>query len=125
MNKTLIYITFIALVALALAGTVLIILVVPQHFGSFTGFIVVLIGLAGSFAATVSSLERTKQEVQNIKTETSAKLDVVQRQTNGTLSKLIETVEEKDDIIKRKDRRIADLEASLLNKPKKGILEHD
>lgn len=116
MNRTLIFITFVSLVALALAGTVLILLVIPEQFGTFTGFLLVLLGLAASFATTVSALERTKQEVQNVKEETSAKLDVVQRQTNGTLTKLISNLAEKEHIIRNKDRRIADLEAALIVK---------
>jgi hypothetical protein len=100
---------------LALIGTFLLLIIAPQQFGTFTGFIIVLLGTAASFAATVSSLEKTKSEVR----DTSEKLDVVQKQTNGTLSKLIAMNANKEIIIQHKDRRIADLEAALLKQVEK------
>lgn len=121
MNKTLIYVTFLVLVVLALIGSTLIIILTPNQFSTFTGFIVVLLGIATTFATTVAALEKTKREVQNVKHETSTKLDVVQKQTNGTLTKLIETNTEKDALLAEKDRQIAELEAALLNAPVKGI----
>lgn len=114
MNKTVVFITYSTLAALGLIGAVIVILVSPNQFGSFTGYLVVLLGLVTTAAATFWSLGKAKEELANVKEETSTKLDVVQKQTNGTLTKLISMNAEKDTIIKHKDRRIADLEAALL-----------
>jgi len=89
MNRTVVFITFAVLVVLALVEAFVLLIFAPQHFTTLTGFILVLLGLASTFAATVWSLGKNKQELQNVKEETSQKLDVVQKQTNGTLTKLI------------------------------------
>lgn len=115
--------TYAVLVALGLIGTVLLLIVAPQHFGTFTGFVVVLLGLAATTAANFWGLGKAKEQIAEVRYETSEKLDVVQKQTNGTLTKLTEKLEEKNNIITSKDRRIADLEAALLYTPKKGILD--
>lgn len=123
MNKTVIVITYATLVALGLIGTVLLLIVAPQHFGTFTGFVVVLLGLTATTTANFWQLGKAKEQIAEVREETSAKLDVVQRQTNGTLTKLTDKVEEKNAIIARQTRRIADLETALLHEPKRGILE--
>lgn len=91
MNKTVIFITFAILVLLALIEAMVLLIFAPQHFSTLTSFIIVLLGLASTFAATVYQLGKQKEEVNNLKEETSTKLDVVQKQTNGTLTKLIDT----------------------------------
>jgi hypothetical protein len=123
MNKTVVYVTFACLVALGIVGTLLLLFIAPQHFGTFTGFLIVLFGVATTAAANFWQLGKAKEELQNVKTETSTKLDVVQRQTNGTLSKLIADLNEANELLRRKDRAINDLEASLLNRPKRGLGE--
>lgn len=91
MNKTVIFITFSVLVLLALIESLVLLIFAPQHFSTLTSFIIVLLGLAATFAATVHGMSKQKEEVANLKVETSEKLDVVQKQTNGTLTKLIDT----------------------------------
>lgn len=91
MNKTVIFITFAVLVLLALVEALVLLIFAPQHFSTLTSFIIVLLSVASTFAATVYQLGKQKDEIVNIKEETSTKLDVVQKQTNGTLTKLIDT----------------------------------
>lgn len=123
MNKTVIFVVFSALIALTLVETLLVLFVVPDHFASFSGFMLVLLGIASGFAATVWGMKQQKDEIQVVKEETSAKLDVVQRQTNGTLTKLTDALEEKNEVIRAKDRLIMDLENALLYAPKKGKVD--
>lgn len=113
MNKTVVFVMFTILIVLALVETLLILLFSPEHFTTFSGFIVVLIGLASGFAATVWSMKQQKEEIQNVKTETSEKLDVVQRQTNGTLTRLIEQSDAKTLIIHHKDSELAKRDAEI------------
>lgn len=122
MNKTVIFIVFAALVALTLIETVVILVFAPDHFVSFSGFVVVALGLASTFAATVWQLGKQQQQIKDVKVSTDAKLDVVQRQTNGTLSGLLDKVEEKNDEIARLKRRNLELENAVLHRPKKGKL---
>lgn len=89
MNKTIVFVTFAVLVFLALVEALVLLIFAPEHFSTLTSYILLLLGLASTFAATVWSLGTNKKELENVKKETSAKLDVVQRQTNGTLTKLI------------------------------------
>lgn len=116
MNKTVIYIGFISLIALSLIEALVLLWFAPEHFATFTSYIAIALGLATTFAVTLWQLKQHRDD-------TNAKLDVVQKQTNGTLSKAFELIEEKNDTIRKKDRRIADLEASLLHRPKKGSIE--
>lgn len=113
MNKTVVFVVFTILIVLALIETLIILLFSPEHFTTFSGFIVVLIGLASGFAATVWSMKQQKDEIQNVKQETSEKLDVVQRQTNGTLTRLIEQGDAKTLIIHHKDSEIAKRDAEI------------
>lgn len=113
MNKTVVFVMFTILIVLALIETLLILIFSPEHFTTFSGFIVVLIGLASGFAATVWSMKQQKEEIQNVKHETSEKLDVVQRQTNGTLTRLIEQGDAKTLIIHHKDSEIAKRDAEI------------
>lgn len=123
MNRTVVFITFAVLVLLALIEAFVLLIFAPQHFSTLTGFILVLLGLASTFAATVWSLGKNKQELANVKEETSAKLDVVQRQTNGTLTKLIsrnnELAEENRSIVAENTQ----LRVMLNLPPKEGIAQ--
>lgn len=119
MNKTVIFITFAVLVFLALIEVLVILLFAPEHFNTLTSYILILLGLASTFAATVWSLGKNKQELENVKTETSQKLDVVQRQTNGTLTKLITRNTELAQDNREKDTEIAELRIMLGLPPKK------
>lgn len=113
MNKTTVYVVFAALVALAIIESLVILTIAPVHFPTFSGFIVVLLGLATTFAATVWAFTKQGQKIEDVKVETSAKLDVVQKQTNGTLTRLIGDNEEKSKIIQDRDAEIAQLRAML------------
>lgn len=116
MNKNLLIITYAVLVAIALIGTLLLLVVAPEHFGTFTGFVLVLLGLVVTTAANFWSLGKAKQEIRDVKEETSTKLDVVQKQTNGTLTKLIRRNHELADQNRKKEAENAELRA-MLNMP--------
>lgn len=116
MNKTVIYVTFVILICLALIEAMVLLLFAPEHFSTLTSFVIILLGLASTFAATVWSLGKNNKEIEKVKEETSAKLDVVQRQTNGTLTRLIEqgdektlVIHEQKDQLSKKDAEIAEL----------------
>lgn len=109
MNKTVIFMAYTALAALGLAGSVIILLVSPGQFGAFTGYLVVLLGLVTTTAVTFWGLNKAKDQIN----EQSEKLDVVQRQTNGTLSRLIETNDAKTLIIHHKDSELAQRDAEI------------
>lgn len=117
MNKTVTFIAFVILTAIALAGEVLVLLFVPERFATFTQNIIVLLGLASAFAITVNSLTKQKQEITSLKEDTNTKLDVVQRQTNGTLTTLINRNHELSDQSRHKDEEIAALKARLMHDP--------
>lgn len=119
MNKTVIFITFAVLVFLALIEALVLLLFAPEHFNTLTSYILILLGLASTFAATVWSLGKNKQELENVKSETSQKLDVVQRQTNGTLTKLITRNNELAEENREKEAENVQLRIMLGLPPKK------
>lgn len=106
MNKTVIYIGFIALIALSLIEALVLLWFAPEHFATFTAYIAVTLGVASTFAVTIWQLKQHRDE-------TSAKLDVVQRQTNGTLTRLIEQGDEKTLIIHHKDSELRKRDAEI------------
>jgi hypothetical protein len=120
MNRTVVFVTFAMLIVLGMAGTVLLLIIAPQHFGTFTGFLIVLLGVATTAAANIWQLGKAKEALAEVKTETSAKLDVVQRQTNGTLTRLVDENARKDDTIRKQAKQIFELESALLNAVKRG-----
>jgi hypothetical protein len=127
MNKTLVFIIFSILVALALLEALVLLIVSPDQFGVYSGFIIVMLGLASGFAATVYSLGKQKQEIESVRTEAEAvrveansKLDVVQRQTNGTLTKLIDRNHALAEENREKDAIIAQYVAMGIHPPMKG-----
>lgn len=115
MNKTVIYIGFISLIALSLVEALVLLWFAPEHFATFTSYIAISLGLATTFAVTLWQLKQHRDE-------TSAKLDVVQKQTNGTLSRAFELIEEKNAEIERLKRAKQDLENAVMHKPRKGTL---
>lgn len=128
MNKTMVYLAFIALIVIGLLGALLLLFIAPEHFGTFTGFILVLIGLATTFAGTLWSMGKTKeavaeakQHIEELKVDANTKLDVVQKQTNGTLTRLVEDNKKLSEEKAALQRRNAELEAALVHTPKRGI----
>lgn len=77
MNKTVVFITFGALAALGLTGTLILQIVRPEASAIFTSFVIQTLGLASVAAATFYGLGKAND-----------KLDTVQQQTNGNLSRL-------------------------------------
>lgn len=120
MNKTVVFVVFAILVVLAFVEGMVLLLFAPEQFGQLTSFILVLLGLASTFAATVWSLGKNKQELENVKVETSEKLDVVQRQTNGTLTKLISRNNELAEKNRYFETENAQLRVMLALPPKEG-----
>lgn len=106
MNKTVIYIGFIALIALSLIEALVLLWFAPEHFATFTAYIAVTLGVASTFAVTIWQLKQHRDE-------TTAKLDVVQKQTNGTLTRLIEQSDAKTLIIHHKDSELRKRDAEI------------
>lgn len=75
MNKTVIFITFVALAAVGLAGSVLLLIIRPESVSSFTTLLITVLGLATTAAGTFAALGKQGKEIETIK-----------RQTNGTLT---------------------------------------
>lgn len=79
MNKTVVFVTFSALAALGILGAVYLLVERPDASATFTNLLVLVLGLVISAAGTFYGLGRVNE-----------KLDTVQKQTNGTLSALME-----------------------------------
>lgn len=79
MNKTVIFVTFAALAALGLVAGAYLLVERPDASATFTNLLVVVLGLVISAAGTFYGLGRVNE-----------KLDKVQKQTNGTLTALME-----------------------------------
>ncbi|MDR2294519.1 MAG: hypothetical protein LBE05_04880 [Microbacterium sp.] len=76
MNKTATFITFAALAALAVIGIVVLLILAPSSAEAFGAFVVQLLGIIVVGASTIYALGQT-----------NAKLDRVEAQTNGNLSR--------------------------------------
>ena len=90
-NPLIVFMTIAGLVALGLIGATLIILIRPDANATFTNTFVLIIGIAISFAGTVG-----------VVTPIARRVKVVEKQTNGTLSK-------KDEEIKKLQMLVTDL----------------
>lgn len=75
-NPVIVFMTIAGLVGLGLIGSTLIILIRPEATATFTNTFVLIIGIAISFAGTVGVVAPIARRVK-----------VVEKQTNGTLSK--------------------------------------
>lgn len=120
MNKTVVFTVFAVLIVLGLIEGMILLLFAPEQFGQLTSYTLILLGLASTFAATVWALGKNKQELENVKSETSTKLDVVQRQTNGTLTKLIDRNRELAELKRILEAENVELRVMLGMPPKKG-----
>lgn len=110
MNKTVVFVTFAVLAALAIIGVVILLLYKTDTISAYSGFIVNLLGIVTLAAGTFAVLGKTNQKVEKI-----------ERQTNGTLSKLLEETETKTETIRILERKNAELEASQKHKPRKAV----
>lgn len=99
MNKTLLFITFAVLAALGIAGSVLLLIVTPDGYDRFTSFVLQILGLTTVAAGTFAAL--------NIQ---GKKLEVVRKQTNGTLIGLLQTISKKDAELAAYKARFGELE---------------
>lgn len=76
MNKTVIYIVFAILASLGILGTVALLIYRPDASATFTAFVVQILGIAVVAAGTFYGFGKTNE-----------KLEEVQKQTNGNLSR--------------------------------------
>ena len=90
-SPLIVFITIASLVGLGLIGATLIILIRPDATATFTNTFILIIGIAISFAGTVGIVSPIAKRVK-----------VVEKQTNGTLSR-------KDDEIKTLRLQITNL----------------
>lgn len=90
MNKTVMFVTFSCLAALAISGSVVLAIVKPEANGNYIGFAFQILGLVTVAAGTFYGLGKANE-----------KLEVVRKQTNGTLTGLLRTISEKDAEIAR------------------------
>lgn len=76
MNKTAIYIVFAVLASLGILGTVALLILRPDASATFTAFVVQILGIAVVAAGTFYGFGKTNE-----------KLEEVQKQTNGNLTR--------------------------------------
>lgn len=76
MNKTAVFITFAALAGLGLVGSLVLLIHRPDATATFTAFVMQTLGLVAVAAGTFYGLGKANE-----------KLEVVQAQTNGNLSR--------------------------------------
>ena len=88
MNKTAAVVGFLVLAALGVIGVVVILIVAPTSAGVLTSFILTVLAVATT--SVVLFYNQGKQGEQ---------IEIVKRQTNGTLSALSEAIERKDALI--------------------------
>ena len=79
------FITFAVLAGLAIVGVVILLLFRPEASATFTAFVITLLALVTTAAGTFYGLKKANE-----------KLEVVKTQTNGTLSNLLQLIENKD-----------------------------
>lgn len=78
-SATVAFVTIACLVGLAIAGSVFIILIRPDASATFSNTIIIMIGIAISFAGTLGIIAPVARRVKT-----------VEKQTNGTLSVLLQ-----------------------------------
>ena len=82
MNKTAVFITFAALAAIGIVGSVVLQLFRPDASASFTNLLVTVLGLSATAAGTFYGLGKANERIENA----NEKIETVVKQTNGTLS---------------------------------------
>lgn len=99
MNKTVVFVTFACLALVGLVGAVLLLMFKAEVYDSFVALILQILGLVTVAAGTFAALGNQ-----------ASKLEVVKKQTNGTLSAMMEKINEKDAVNATLHARIAELE---------------
>lgn len=108
MNRTVIFIAFVGLAATGLIGSVILLLFRPDASATFIAFVLQIMGLATVAATTFYGLGKVNEKVE-----------VVQKQTNGTLSRLLEQREQDTTAIRVLSEEKAALEAALKHPSRK------
>lgn len=85
-SPTVAFVTIASLVGLAIAGATVVILIRPDATATFSNTIIVVIGIAVSFAGTVGIMAPLARKTSRV----AKTVDKVQNQTNGTLTRLLE-----------------------------------
>ena len=101
MNRTVVFLAFATLAALGIIGATAILLLRPDATATLTGFIVQILGLASVAAVTFYGLGKANE-----------KLERVEKQTNGTLSKLLVERDTALAIVDSRNAEIAQLKAT-------------
>ena len=79
------FVVFAILAGLAIVGVVVLLLLRPEASATFTAFVITLLALVTTAAGTFYGLKKANE-----------KLEVVRTNTNGTLSNLLQLIENKD-----------------------------
>lgn len=101
MNRTVMFVTFVCLAAMALIGAVVLLVHRPDATATFTAFVVQILGLVTLAAGTFYGLGKANE-----------KLEAVRAQTNGNLTKLQGEVKDREQIILSQAQEIATLKAT-------------
>lgn len=109
MNRTVMFITFAALAALGLLGSIVLLIHRPDATATFTSFVVQTLGLVAVAAGTFYGLGKANE-----------KLEVVRAQTNGNLTKLQGENKDQARIILDQAAEIATLRATHPNHQKES-----
>lgn len=102
MNRTVAILTFVILVALGVAGYVVLSIVKPDSRDAFVTFLLIMLGQVTIAWGILWNLGRTND-----------KLETVKKQTNGTLSTLVERTDSQAGIIRDKETEIRVLKSLL------------
>ncbi|ONI63899.1 hypothetical protein ALI44B_04545 [Leifsonia sp. ALI-44-B] len=89
MNKTVVFITFVALAAVGLIGCMVIIIHRPDATATFTSLLITVLGLATSAAGLFYGLGKQGEKLER----QDQVLDTIQKQTNGNLSRRDATID--------------------------------
>jgi hypothetical protein len=90
LNKTVVFVSFVAIAMIGFAGICIIAIVRPDATATVINTLITVLTVVSGFAITAYSLGKVNDKVE-----------VVQKQTNGTLSTLIAANNEKDAEILR------------------------
>lgn len=88
MNKTALFITFAALAAVGLVGTVVLIIHRPDATATFTSLLITVLGLATTAAGTFYALGKQNEKLDTIKTQTNGNLSEKEKE-NRRLTDII------------------------------------
>lgn len=101
MNKTVVFVTFTCLALVGIIGAALLLLFKAEGYGNFVALLLQILGLVTIAAGTFAALGNQDK-----------KLEVVKKQTNGTLSDLLSKIEEKDNINRQLTEQLVELKKS-------------